>query len=337
MPHTIDAGAARAIRKSLLSWFRQNGRDLPWRRTRDPYAILVSEFMLQQTTVSTVIPRYDAWLRRFPTVRSLAQADETEVLHAWQGLGYYTRARNLHRCAEISIARFGGTFAVSRDALQTLPGVGRYTANAVSVFAFDQPLPLVEANTARVLTRLFNIRQPIDSAASAQRLWDASAKLLPQRGAGDFYSAMMDLGALVCTRRQPRCRICPVQRFCTALAPETLPRKRAQPKLVRLMECHSFIRREHEILLTQCCARWRGMWMLPSIPVPAPREPIYSARFPFTHHQITLRIFASPVRRPKTGERWFAFDDIDRIPVPSPHRRAIEALQARLPLSGRRT
>src|SRR5947207_1707538 len=159
-----------ALRRALSNWFCHNRRDLPWRGIRDPYAILVSEIMLQQTQVTTVIPYYNKWLLRFPTFRSLAAATESDVLHAWQGLGYYARARNLHRSAKTIVEKFGEKFPNGPDELKSLPGIGRYTANAIGVFAFDQSLPLVEANTARVLTRLFNILDPIDSTSGQRKL-----------------------------------------------------------------------------------------------------------------------------------------------------------------------
>src|SRR2546423_11565627 len=172
----------RAFRHILNRWFLLHKRDLPWRQSRDPYAILVSEIMLQQTQAAAVVPYYNRWLRRFPTIRSLAATTESDVLHAWQGLGYYTRARNLHRCAKMIVGKFGGRLPNDSNELRSLPGIGLYTANAIAIFAFDQSLPIVEANTARVLSRLFNIRAPIDSTSGRQKLWDASAKLVPKKG-----------------------------------------------------------------------------------------------------------------------------------------------------------
>src|SRR6266702_8807355 len=161
----ISQKNGRAFRRSLLRWYRQHGRDLPWRRTRDPYAILVSEFMLQQTQVATVLSYYNKWLRRFPDFATLAHASEASVLHAWQGLGYYARARNLLATAEIVVNRYGGHFPHEIVRMRELPGIGRYTANAIATFAFDQSVPIVEVNTARVLTRLFNFQKPVDCTA----------------------------------------------------------------------------------------------------------------------------------------------------------------------------
>jgi A/G-specific adenine glycosylase len=159
------------FRRALLEWYRKNSRDLPWRRTRDPYRNLISEFMLQQTQVATVLPYFRSWVRRFPNFRTLARASETEVLHAWQGLGYYARARNLHRTAKLVVDRHRGNFPCSIEQMRALPGIGKYTAHAVATFAFDQAVPIVEANTARVLSRVFNLQTPIDSTAGQNKLW----------------------------------------------------------------------------------------------------------------------------------------------------------------------
>src|SRR5438477_1408112 len=173
----------RAFRRSLLDWYRRHGRDLPWRGTRDPYAILVSEFMLQQTQVSTVIPYYNEWLHRFPDFAALARASENDVLHAWQGLGYYTRARNLHATARAVVDRRGGHFPRSIDRMQKLPGIGKYTAHAIASFAFNQSVPILEANTARVLARLFNFRESIESQVGRETLWEYAASLVPKSNA----------------------------------------------------------------------------------------------------------------------------------------------------------
>src|SRR6266853_972505 len=160
------------FRRRLLSWYHRHGRDLPWRRTCNPYAILVSEFMLQQTQVGTVLPYYKKWLQRFPNFAALARASEAEALHAWQGLGYYARARNLHSTAKRVVDRQRGRFPQSIEQMQLLPGVGKYTAHALATFAFDQPVAIVEANTSRVLSRFFDLRIPIDSTAGRNALWN---------------------------------------------------------------------------------------------------------------------------------------------------------------------
>lgn len=310
---------------ALVDWFRGHGRELPWRRTRDPYAVLVSEFMLQQTQVTTVIPYYQEWLRRFPDVRALARASESDVLHAWQGLGYYSRARNLHRCAREIVCRYNGEIPTAPAELLTLPGLGRYTANAVAVFAFDRSLPLIEANTARLLARLTDLRDPIDSSAGREKLWAVSATLVPASGARDFQAALMDLGALVCSARVPRCGICPIKPYCTSIQPQTLPVKRQRQPTVKLIETHHLSMRPDGVLLSPCRQRWRGMWMLPVAPRTRART-LYAMRFSFTHHQVTLRVVRSRARRARRGERWFSWGELAHTPIATPHRRALAAL-----------
>ena len=244
---------------TLTNWYHQNGRVLPWRQTRDPYAILVSEIMLQQTQVATVIPYYNGWLRRFPDFAALARSSESDILHAWQGLGYYARARNLQATAKTVQNRRGGRFPRRLAAMRALPGVGRYTANAIATFAFDRPVAIVETNTARVLSRLFNFRRPIDCTVGREALWNYAESLLPKRSARVYNSALLDLGALVCLPRQPMCVICPVKKFCCAHNPQTLPIKKIPRPPKELIEARAFTFRRNRILLEQSSGRWHGM------------------------------------------------------------------------------
>ena len=327
---------ASEFRRKLLGWYRRNGRDLPWRRTRNPYAILVSEFMLQQTQVVTVLPYYKRWLRRFPNLAALARAPENDVLHAWQGLGYYARARNLHAVARLVTDRNRGRFPRAIAELRQLPGIGKYTAHAIATFAFDQPAPIVEANVARVLSRIFDLRTPVDSAAGESILWKHGAALVPTTSAAKYNSALLDLGALICLPRKPKCELCPVMNFCCAKNPELLPVKRPRPEIKRLIERHSLVIKKNRILLETAKNRWRGMWILPAANGSSKNQSaIYRAKFPFTNHQITLQVFREDA--PRTGHwggRWFSKPELDSIPIPSPHRRAIDVLLNRAP--GRR-
>jgi A/G-specific adenine glycosylase len=315
----------RPFRRSLLHWFRRHGRDLPWRKTRDPYVILVSEFMLQQTQVVTVIPYYDKWLRRFPDFASVSSASQNDVLHAWQGLGYYTRARNLRAAARIVRDQHRGILPGDIAAIRKLPGVGRYIANAVATFAFNQPVPIVEANSSRVLARLLDMRAPIDSAIGREKLWAYATQLVPNRNAALFNSALIDLGALVCLPDKPKCGVCPVKKFCCARNPEGLPIKKSKPRTKRLIEKHVFVVNNGRILLEQSSVRWRGMWILPRFETRAAGQPLYRSTFPFTHHRITFVVYrrATPNKIAPT-QNWF--ESIDDIAMPSPHRRAAEAL-----------
>jgi A/G-specific adenine glycosylase len=319
---------AAAFRRSILAWYRKNARDLPWRRTTDPYAILVSEFMLQQTQVATVIPYYNEWLRRFPDFASLAAASESEVLHAWQGLGYYARARNLRATAIAIVEKHGGEFPRSFDAIAALPGIGRYTANAVATFAFDAAVPIVEANIARVLSRLFDLQTPIDTSAGREQLWTAAQELLPPRNAGQHNSALMELGALVCGAK-PRCESCPVKGFCSTSEPLALPRKKSRPSIELRVEHHRFVLRRRRVLLEQSQGRWRGMWILPRLTsAPVARQPLHRSEFPFTHHRITLAVYRDNGASGDATMRWFPIRQLSSIPVPSPHRRALDDILA---------
>jgi A/G-specific adenine glycosylase len=323
---------ARAFHHSLLQWFRRHRRDLPWRHTRDPYAILVSELMLQQTQVATVIPYYNEWLRRFPDFVSLARASESDVLRAWQGLGYYGRARNLHATARTVVDRYRGHLPRSVEQMQQLPGIGKYTAHAVASFAFDQPVPIVEANTARVLTRLFDFRESIDSHQGRQTLWQYAARLVPKSNASIYNSALIDLGALVCVARQPKCGVCPVKKFCRAKNPQILPVKKSRQRTKRLIEQHVFAVRRGKILLEQSSTRWRGMWILPILQRrSANQRPVYRSIFSFTNHRVRLNVYARPRQKiGKPAQRWLRIDSLESIPIPSPHRRAVRDLLSKV-------
>ncbi len=324
---------ARAFRCSLLGWYRNNGRALPWRRTRDPYAILVSEFMLQRTQVATVLPYYNEWLRRFPDFFALARASESSVLHAWQGLGYYARARNLYATSRIVVNRYGGHLPRTISRARQLPGIGQYSAHALATFAFDQSVPIVETNTARVLSRLFNFRRPIDCTVGREALWNYAESLLPKRSARVYNSALLDLGALVCLPRQPMCVICPVKKFCCAHNPQTLPIKKIPRPPKELIEARAFTFCRNRILLEQSSGRWHGMWILPSLQARSViTRPIHTSIFPFTNHRITLKVFAQPAPRTRArGQHWFSLAQLASIPLPSPHRRAVEQLLAKRP------
>ncbi len=204
----------RGIPRALLRWYDRHGRDLPWRREQDPYHFLVAEFMLQQTQVSRVIDYYDRFLRRYPTVQRLARAQPQTVRESWEGLGYYARARNLHAAARVIVREHGGQVPDTEPALRRLPGVGRYTANALLSIAHAQDRGTVDANIARVFSRLFAVRPPLKAAKAQARLWGIAEALAPRGRAGDFNQALMDLGATICVPRRPRCPACPVRRWC---------------------------------------------------------------------------------------------------------------------------
>jgi A/G-specific adenine glycosylase len=202
------------LRHRLLTWYRQQGRDLPWRQTRDPYAIWISEIMLQQTQVKTVLPYYDRWLTAFPTVQALASADQQQVLKLWQGLGYYARARNLHRAAQVIVQNHDAQFPEQLEAVMQLPGIGQTTAGGILSAAFDQPVAILDGNVKRVLSRLLAL--PVPPAKAMPHLWQVSEALLDLRSPRDFNQALMDLGATLCTPKQPACAACPWTPYCQA-------------------------------------------------------------------------------------------------------------------------
>jgi A/G-specific adenine glycosylase len=263
----------RRVRQRLLSWFAESRRDLPWRRDRDPYRIWVSEVMLQQTTVTAVVSYFERFLHAFPTLRDLAAAPEQDVLRLWEGLGYYRRARDLHRAARQLAATSGATIPDDPDALRELPGMGRYTLGAVLSQAFDRRLPILEANSLRVLCRLFG-RTDDPRRGPAQRwLWQVAEDLLPVKRVGDFNQALMELGALVCTPTEPRCGACPLAADCIAQRlglQETIPAKAPPPAITDVSEAAVVIRRGSEVLLAQrpeSAKRWANLWEFPHGPL----------------------------------------------------------------------
>lgn len=254
---------------ALLRWFRQSKRPLPWRESTDPYRIWVSEIMLQQTQVATVLPYFVRFLQSFPTLADLAAASEQEVLRLWEGLGYYRRARSLHQAAQILVRDFDGQVPRDAAALARLPGIGRYTLGAILSQAFDERWPAVDANVARVLCRLGAWREPLNSTRS-QRWLDASARaILPTRRIGEFNQALMELGALVCKPRRPECLLCPVRSWCRAASlglQEHLPAKHRDKAVVAVEEVAAVVRRKHGVLVVQRpqnAARWAGLWEFP--------------------------------------------------------------------------
>ena len=208
--------ARQLFRRKLLSWYRANGRSLPWRTTSDPYHILVSEVMLQQTQVDRVLPKYDEWLAKYPTLAALAAADESDVSQTWRPLGYNIRPRRLHAIARESVARYGGTLPSDEATLLSFKGIGEYTAGAVRSFAFGQRAAILDTNVARVLFRIFVGRGAPKAHAMRRHLWSISRTVLPMRRVFDFNQALMDFGATLCTARKPKCLLCPMRDGCAA-------------------------------------------------------------------------------------------------------------------------
>jgi A/G-specific adenine glycosylase len=351
----------RRVRRRLLAWFEAARRDLPWRHTRDPYRIWVSEVMLQQTTVAAVVPYFERFLRAFPTVQALADAPEQEVLRLWEGLGYYRRARDLHRAARQLAASHGDVIPDDPAALRELPGMGRYTLGAVLSQAFDRRLPILEANSLRVLCRLFG-RTDDPRRGPAQRwLWQVAEELLPARRVGDFNQAVMELGALVCTPAAPRCGDCPLAADCVARRlglQDRIPARPPPPAPTDVNEAAVVVRRGPAVLLAQrpdSATRWANLWEFPHGPlaggeaheeaaVRLARElaglevalgpELLTVRHGVTRFRITMACFEA---RHRGGEfrsdfyrqgLWVAPEGLSDYPVSAPQRRLAKALLA---------
>ncbi len=321
----------QVIRSNLELWFTQHARVLPWRENPSPYAVLVSEFMLQQTQVTTVIPYFQRWMSQFPTIQTLAAAQESDVLKLWQGLGYYSRARNLQAAARKIFTDFHGQIPSNPLDLKKLPGVGHYTAGAIAAFAFDLPVPAIDANIARVLARLTDFQHPIDTPSGLDVLTQAAKSLLPQtqKGGRALTGALMELGALLCSPKRPRCADCPIRSDCKTTNPENLPIKSPKKKTVALLEKALWILANDSVLLTQQTGkRSHGLWKLPICEIPPETTPIFETIYPFTHHRITLHVFAAPPPNSlDPQDRWFPISSVlEEAPLPAAHRRAIKTL-----------
>jgi A/G-specific adenine glycosylase len=276
-----SATSATAIRRRLLAWFRKNARDLPWRKSRDPYRIWISEVMLQQTQVATVIPYFNRFLARYPTLTHLGRADEQSVLRLWEGLGYYRRARDLCRAAKLLRENQHRTIPDDPELVRSLPGFGRYTTNAVLSQAYDRRLPILEANSQRVLCRLFGIDQNPKESAVQKLLWQLAETLLPTRSVGDFNQAVMELGALICTPANPNCASCPLEPCCQARLQnrqDTIPLRVKSADNIVVNEVAIIVRKGNRLLLVQRPdeGRWAKMWEFPHHPRET-SEPLASA------------------------------------------------------------
>lgn len=320
--------------RALLSWFRDQARHYPWRCTTDPYAILVSEMMLQQTRIQTVLDRgyYARWMKRFPDVATLAAAEETEVLRLWEGLGYYTRARNLLRTARAVVERHGGKFPNTVAELEKLPGVGPYTARAVAAFAFDAPVPVIDGNVIRVIARWIGYRQPVDTSVGAKVIYDTTAAMVPKTGGRAFGSALMELGQVICLPRNPDCESCPIRNWCVSQDkdPQAVPVKKPRPVITEVVETAILAVRDGRVLLHRESGRRRhGLWKLPERTqeeVEADSlitEMVYS----ITRYKVRLRIHRAGRKvQPGPDECWIPLEELEAHPMPSPYRRALKGL-----------
>ena len=268
----LDSRAKTHLRRNLLKWFDANQRDLPWRRNKTAYRIWVSEIMLQQTQVVTVIEYYKRFLKRFPDVGKLAAADELQVLKLWEGLGYYRRARQLHAAAKLVVQQHGSKFPTEFEEVLALPGIGRYTAGAILSISGDQRLPILEGNTIRVFSRLMLLDEDTTTRENQNELWAFSESLLPRKRTGDFNQALMELGSEICKRQNPLCSDCPIRLHCAARAHHRqaeIPRPKKPPKYEEVNEAVIVVQNKDRVLMRLCGEdeRWAGLWDFPRFPV----------------------------------------------------------------------
>jgi len=359
----FDQNWVGAVREKLAAWYQEARRELPWRNDRDPYRILVSEMMLVQTTVAAVIPYFERFLRRFPDAAALAAADLAEVLKAWEGLGYYRRARQLHAAARQVVDDHGGKIPDDPTAVRDLPGVGRYIAGAILSFAFDRPEPIVEANSQRVLARILAVEGNLAVASTREQIWSAAGRLVPPEGAGIFNQALIELGALICTPREPSCLICPLSSLCHGRKlgiQDRLPVTLAKSPPLSVTEVCVILVRNMRVLIVQrgLGGLWEQFWEFPTLHVdganPACRpigsagdlaegvrrltgveasigQPARTLSYSVTNHRVKLIAHVGRALRgtTRTGAglvdtRWALPDELNRYTFSSAGRRLIE-------------
>jgi len=345
------------LAERLLAWFHKHARDLPWRRNRDPYAIWVSEVMLQQTQAATVIPYFERFLLAFPTIADLAAADEQAVLRHWEGLGYYRRARDLLRAAKLLVREHGSQIPADAAAVTALPGFGRYTTGAVLSQAYGLRLPIVEANSRRLLARFFGCELDLTSTEAVRWLWQTAESILPPSDVGHFNQALMELGALVCTARTPNCAMCPVAERCWARQQgrqEHIPNVAKAKETAQVAEVAVVIRRARRVLLVQRpeVGRWANMWEFPHTPLENDEAPLTAAvrlgksvgltivphteivtlQHSVTRYRITMTCIEAVHQSGRfastsyTQGRWLMPGDLGEFPVSSPQRRLVQTL-----------
>jgi A/G-specific adenine glycosylase len=349
------------IARRLLDWYARHARVLPWRaKASDPYAVWVSESMLQQTRVETVIPYFERWMARFPTLAALAKADQQDVLQTWEGLGYYSRARNLHHAAQQVMERFNGHLPADRAALESLPGIGRYTAGAIASIAFDRDEPALDGNIKRVYARLFNVEIPVQSSEGEKRLWALAAEHLPPGRAGDFNQALMDLGATICTPHAPSCLLCPLNELCQAFAlgvQEERPVSKTRAPIPHYTVTAAVLHRNGSVLIARRPSQGLlgGLWEFPggkveageSLPEGLAREireelgaeievgqPVGVYQHAFTHFRITLHAFhcrlidGEPQPLEASELRWVAPGELTQFPMGKVDRQISKELMS---------
>ena len=322
------------FRRDLLAWFHVHQRDLPWRRTRDPYAIWVSEIMLQQTRVSAVIPYYERFVARFPDFQALAAASEHDLLAHWAGLGYYYRARNMQKAGQLMCT--AGSFPSTHEGILSLPGIGDYTAAAVLSIAFDLPYAVLDGNVMRVLSRLFADSTDIASGTGRKHFSQLASEVLDRQNPGPFNQAMMELGATVCTPKNPQCLLCPAAGVCRARAQGTqdaLPVKTAKLKSVTEERWVFWMEEDGQLLVWQRRPDSRlmpGFWELPEaaqLPQAIPVKKLGSFRHTITFHDYRFQVWSALVPSEVAECQWIPLRDLGRMPVSTVLKKARRAVE----------
>ena len=319
--------------QALVDWFTAQGRDYPWRRTTDPWAVLVSEIMLQQTTIPTVLGRYEAWMQQFPTPAALAAVDETTALRSWEGLGYYRRVKALRAAAIAITEQHGGKFPTDEKGIRALPGIGDYTVGAVLSFAYNTAAPLVDANVSRVFARVFNDATPIDSPAGRKKHWQLAAQLVHPTNPRAYNSALMELGQTICTMGEPTCQLCPVRQFCKAESPANLPVKLPKKEILQTEHHDIWLLTDAGLLMEKQAdgKRHEGMYRLPQREKGAVSQfpLLHTQKYSVTRYKVTRYLYqATPDTQAQGAEVFVPLAQLHAIPMASPDRKIIDKLMS---------
>jgi A/G-specific adenine glycosylase len=356
----------KKLQQQLLDWFQENARELPWRKTYTPYHVWISEIMLQQTQMDRVVDYFNRWISRFPDLKSIAGACEQDVLKLWEGLGYYSRARNIIKSANILVAEYCGKLPADHNQLLKLPGIGKYTAGAIMSIAFNKEYPLVDANIERVFARLFNLAQPVKDKKTSAFIWQKAGDLLPYGRAREFNQALMELGALVCIAKNPRCKICPIKTDCQAFSFDLVAKRpvlNAPAKTIFIEMATGILEQNGRILIQKRKPKgvWANLWEFPGGRLEAGETPemalvreyleetelavgnlkkITTVKHSYTIYRVTLHCYfcslmdgrLEPVLHGAQEYRWVKPEELSDFALPAGHRKLVDHLQNKMGL-----
>jgi A/G-specific adenine glycosylase len=351
----------KKITQQIIAWFQDNARDLPWRKTYDPYHVWISEIMLQQTQMDRAVDFFNRWITRFPDLRSIVSASEEEVLKLWEGLGYYARARNILKSAGILVAEYNGELPADHDLLLRLPGIGKYTAGAIMSIAFNKEYPLVDANIERIFARFFDLKEPVKDKKTNEFIWQKARELLPAGKAREFNQGLMELGALVCIARNPRCKICPISAECKAYSLDLVamrPVLQTPPQTIFIEMATGILAHNGKVLVQKRKSKgvWANLWEFPGGRLEPGETPemalvreyqeetelavgnlkkITTVQHSYTIYRVTLHCYFcssidgryEPVLHGAQEYRWLKPEEISDFALPAGHRKLIDHLQ----------